>query len=273
MNKKLLLLATAGSLFHISPSLACSPLFTESAGVGYKGGYEYHLEYTRKEYGDKQTDVLSTRLDYGLTPDWMVAAEIVPYKRVEQNGMDGDGIGNLGLLTKYRFYLDAGPDYQRSATVLGRVNFDTASNEQPALNSGTEEYEVGLALRQESNKWQYWSSARYRFNGEGTDDIDQGSKLRLDAAVGLRPEPLESINENDTVWIVELNGEFTEKSDQYGMSLANTGGTEVFVSPGVYWSHRNVGIKGGVQIPVYEDLNGNQDESEYRAKLALEIIF
>lgn len=273
MNKKILLLATAGILLHATPSQACAPIFTESAGVGYRGGYEYHLEYSRKAYGGKQTDVLSTRLDYGLTPDWMVAAEIVPYKSVEKNGMDSDGIGNLGLLTKYRFYLDATADYQRSATVLGRVNFDTASNEQPALSSGTEEYEVGLALRQESNKWQYWSSARYRFNGEGTDGIDQGSKLRLDAAVGLRPEPLQSLNENDTVWILELNTEFTEKSDQYGMTLADSGGMEAFISPGVYWSHRNIGVKGGVQIPVYEDLNGTQDESDYRAKLALEIIF
>jgi len=273
MNKKILSLTTVGVLLHSTPSLACAPVFTESAGVGYKGGYEYHLEYSQRERGNQTQNLLTTRLDYGITPDWMIAAEVTPYKRVEQNGLDNDGVGNVGFLTKYRVYLDATADYQRSATILGRVNLDTASDAQPALSSGTEEYEVGLALRQESNKWQYWSSARYRFNGTGTVGIDQGSKLRLDAAIGLRPEPLESINENDTVWLLEVNGEFADKSDQYGASLTNTGGSEVFISPGVYWSHRNVGLKGGVQIPVYSDLNGIQDESDYRAKVALEIIF
>jgi hypothetical protein len=35
----------------------------------------------------------------------------------------------------------------------------------------------------------------------------------------------------------------------------------------VWWTYRQLAIRGGVQIPIAEGLNGNQATSDYRARL------
>jgi len=72
------------------------------------------------------------------------------------------------------------------------------------------------------------------------------------------------------VWLLELNGEYGDRADMNGASVANTGGMEVFLSPGIFWTKRNFAIKAGVQIPIIRNLNGAQNESDVRASLTLE---
>jgi hypothetical protein len=43
-----------------------------------------------------------------------------------------------------------------------------------------------------------------------------------------------------------------------------------FISPGIFWTKRNFAVKAGVQIPVASDFNGNQEKTDYRAKVVLE---
>ncbi|MCH9017511.1 MAG: hypothetical protein IIB89_07115 [Chloroflexi bacterium] len=70
--------------------------------------------------------------------------------------------------------------------------------------------------------------------------------------------------------MLELNGEITDRAELNGNSLVNSGGTEWFISPGIFWSKRNFAIKAGVQIPVASDLNGTQGKSDYRLKASFE---
>jgi hypothetical protein len=72
------------------------------------------------------------------------------------------------------------------------------------------------------------------------------------------------------VWLLELNGEYSERNELNGNALANSGGNEVFVSPGVFWTLRNFAVKAGVQIPVLSRLNEDQQKTDYRARLILE---
>ena len=69
---------------------------------------------------------------------------------------------------------------------------------------------------------------------------------------------------------MELNGEYGKCAELNGTELADTGGTEWFLSPGIFWTRRNFALKAGVQIPIASDLNGQQEESDYRARLILE---
>ena len=93
--------------------------------------------------------------------------------------------------------------------------------------------------------------------------------LRLDLVGGIRFTPT-AYTKPDTVWLLELNGEFGRRDELNGTSLANTGGTEWFLSPGIFWTKRNFAIKAGVQIPIASDLNGVQQKSDYRATIVFE---
>ena len=75
---------------------------------------------------------------------------------------------------------------------------------------------------------------------------------------------------SDTVWLLELNGEYADRAELDGTSAVNTGGTEWFVSPGIFWTKRNFAIKAGVQIPIVSNPNGAQDESDVRASITFE---
>lgn len=262
----LVILSLGGEAF------AHGPIFSPGPETLYKGGVETHIEYHRAEKGTETENELAVAMGYGITENWLVAAEL-PYKYIKEDGADSDGLGNIALETKYRFWKRDALGEQESVSGFAKAIFDTANDSpDPGLSSGANDFLVGLAYGQESLIWQRWASVRYRFNGDNDAGLERGNKLFADAALGWRSAPPEYY-EPDVLWVLELNGEYTERSEQSGLSLANSGGTELFISPGMFWTYRAVTLKGGVQLPFYSNLNGNQDQSDYRAKIAFEWRF
>ena len=154
--------------------------------------------------------------------------------------------------------------------MLVNVKLDTADDDTtPALGTGTTDTVVGLTYGYEGRKWYRWASVRYRRNGKNDAGLRRGDRFLLDLVGGIRPRPTGYL-EPDTVWLLELNGEHGRRAELNGAELANTGGTEWFLSPGIFWTRRNFALKAGVQIPIASDLNGEQEESDFRARLVLE---
>jgi len=252
-----------------SIAYAHDPIFSIGPHVVFKNGVEIAAEIESDKAGDDKKQVLALNLKYGLTGDWAVGIDL-PYTFKEEDGESSNGNGDIAVFTKYRFWRKDSLGLQESAAVLLKVLTDTASNNKtPSLDKGTTDTILGLTYGYESRKWYRWASARYRFNGTNDLGINRGDKLLLDLVGGIRPK-LTSYLEPDTVWLLELNSEFGQRAELGGNDLSNTGGTEVFISPGIFWTKRYFAIKAGVQIPVYSDLNGTQQDSDYRARLTFE---
>jgi len=81
---------------------------------------------------------------------------------------------------------------------------------------------------------------------------------------GLRPW-LTSYHEPDTVFMLEFNWEHAVRDERDGAQLRETVGGALFVSPVAWWTYRQYAIRAGVQVPVAEDLNGDQPETDVRA--------
>ncbi len=139
----------------------------------------------------------------------------------------------------------------------------------PPLGSATTDALLGFTYGYESLKWYRWTSLRYRRNSENSTGLRRGDKWLLDFAMGYRPT-MPSYLKPDTVWLLELNGEQGQRAELKGSARTNTGGAEWFISPGIFWTLRNVAIKAGVQLPIATDLKENQAESDYRARLEFE---
>lgn len=111
---------------------------------------------------------------------------------------------------------------------------------------------------------------RYRINGENDAGLSRGNKLLLDLVGGLRPRPY-GYYEPDWVWMLELNGEFADPAERAtARRLPIPATTDGSLSPGLMWTYRNYAIKTGVQIPLAQDLNGVQEEVDYRFTLEFE---
>ena len=78
----------------------------------------------------------------------------------------------------------------------------------------------------------------------------------------------------DAVFLLEMNAEFEFKDELGGTRLPNIGGNTIWlgptmlISPNPQWM-----FKGEIQFPIYEDLNGDQEHSEFRMMLGIDFHF
>ena len=248
---------------------AHDPIFAIGPHVLFKGGIEISPDMHLAEAGDSSATETGLNITYGLTGDWAAGIEL-PYVDKESGPVSASGRGDIKLFTKYRFWRSDSLGVQESAAVLLKVKLDTADDDaKPALGTGATDAILGLTYGYEGRKWYRWASIRYRLNGTNDAGLQRGEKVLFDLVGGVRFRPTGYL-EADTVWLLELNGEYGDRADINGTSVANTGGTEWFISPGIFWTKRNFAIKAGVQIPIASSLNGAQDESDLRANLTLE---
>lgn len=263
-------LGLAGCL-AASAAWAHNPVFALGPHVLYKGGVEIAPQTTRSEAGSRRETESLLNLAYGITGDWSAGVEL-PYVDRETAAASARGRGDVQLFTKYRFWRHDTPGAQESAALLLKVNLDTAKeNTTPALGSGgATDATLGVAYGYESRKWYRWAAFRYRRNGTTDAGLERGDKVFVDLVGGIRLKPTGYL-EPDTVWMLELNGEYSARSKLNGIELTNSGGTEWFLSPGLMRTYRNYAIKAGVQFPIASNLNGVQDESDYRARLVFEV--
>lgn len=253
------------ALFTSQTALAHDPVFGLGPHVLFKDGVEISPEFESTEAGSAQQRALNLHLTYGLTGDWAAGVEL-PYVDLKNSTGSERGADDVSVFSKYRFWRKDSPGLQQSMSVFAKIKTDTASS---AIGSGSTDKILGLTYGSEGRKWYHWAAARYRMNGANDNGLRRGNKLLVDLVGGIRPVQTGYL-EPDTVWLLELNGEIGQNAELNGSSLSNTGGKEWFVSPGIFWTKRNFAVKAGVQIPLASDLNGNQQKTDYRAKLTLE---
>jgi len=250
-------------------AFAHDPVFSIGPHVLYKGGIETAIETARDKSGNEKESELGLEIVYGITGDWAAGIE-VPFAFKDEGTESSNGLSDIQVFTKYRFWREDSLGLQESAAVMLAVNAENGDEKtDPPLGNGATDIITGLTYGYEGLKWYRWASARYVLPGENAAGLQLGNKWLLDFVSGWRPTPPE-YTKPDTVWLLELNGEFTDKAELNNNSLANSGGTEWFVSPGIFWTMRNFAIKSGIQIPIASDLNGIQDESDYRFKATFE---
>ncbi|HED13055.1 MAG TPA: hypothetical protein ENI62_05265 [Gammaproteobacteria bacterium] len=255
---------------------AHEPIFTPGAHVHSKGGHELTLQYGRDRSsgaGEAETkQEFSLEYEYGITANWTIKAE-APLVDRKVNGNQSSGLGDLTLGTKYRFIRKDLPGQQFSTALLLQAKLPAGGDSKnPRLGSGSTDIVVGLFHGLESRRWYYNVAARYRRNAQGSGGLRKGDKVLLDLVGGVRPV-LTKYKEPDTVLFLELNWEDAQHDSLNGVNLANTGGSELFISPGVFWTVGVYAITAGVQIPLAERLNGSQPSSDYRFKLTAKYEF
>jgi hypothetical protein len=255
---------------------AHNPVFSPGPHVTYEGGFEvtagYEQESSNAAAGDDTEREFKLEFEYGLTPDWTAELEL-PYRSVDSGGTSSTGVGDVVFRSRYRFYRDDLPGEQRSAALLAQVKLPSGDeHSRPRLGSGSTDFVGGLLFGREGRRWYYYGAARYRWNTRGAGGLKRGDRQFVDLAGGVRPV-LTGYLEPDTVLFLELNFENAARDQLRGSGIGGTGGWELFVSPGLFWTYRNVAIRGGVQLPVAEGLNARQPESDYRVKLEFRAQF
>ena len=213
---------------------------------------------------------------YGVSPR-LTAFATVPFlarKRTEELGTSdrtAPALGDVTLLGRYVLYAD---DYaplstKRVAALFG-VKLPTGAD-----RAGKPSWDpiVGGVATWAQNRHEldldflfHTSVKRHGFSA--------GDQIRYDAAYRYRLWPgrfgkrLLQLNA-----LVELNGSWKGRNHDHGHTVRDSGGHVLFLSPGVQLASLRWILEASLQIPIAQDLNGPQLETDFVAVLSVRIPF
>ena len=258
--------------FLRSGAMAHEPVFSLGPETIFKGGVGIETEVEFEKADEERGTSLHYEVIYGLTENLSLTAEVPHVVEKREGANITDGLGEVALRAKYQVFRKDTLGAQDKAALIYGVKFPTGSEDrEPRLGSGSVDHLFGLSLGHESTTWYGFATGRYVLRPEaGTRE--KGDRVLLDVAGGFRPW-LRPYKSWDLVVLLETSYEHAGRDQRDGLKLGDTGGHRLLSGPTVLWSIRNVMIKGGVQLPLWHDLNGDQEETEWRGVLALEYHF
>ncbi|MGR3304313.1 MAG: hypothetical protein ACUZ8I_17685 [Candidatus Scalindua sp.] len=243
---------------------------------------------------DRDTWTLSvpTTFVYGFTEKFSGIATI-PYIRRKQRTNSGteritrktSGLGDITLLSKYRIYTKDLPGATSRLSLLGGLELPTGrSGDSDSVGklsrtfqtgSGSWDPILGAAFSNQTldDEWDY--NLTYQFNTEA-HNFEFGDVLKYAIAYQKRLLPWELPDEGIYTQfnaVLEINGEWKQKNRDMSGSVADSGGNTIYVSPGIQIASKRFVAETSFQIPVFQDLNGSQVETDYIAVTSLRVTF
>ena len=233
-------------------------------------------------------------VSYGVVDNFQVGLSIGYYNAVnpreaevdEGTGeteiatFDPDGVTDLWLSGKYRFYRGPIGQFAVFAGVKFPTGKDNVTNSEgervePSATAGSGSFDGmgGLAYsRFITSRVTLDTSAQYTFRTEN-DEFRLGD--RIDAGVALAYRFIEDIQQFPQVSAFgEVIVRHLFKSQEDGEDDPNTGGTAVFLAPGVRVGFSpHISFTVSAPLPVLQELNGTQLKTDYKVNGGLTLTF
>ena len=132
----------------------------------------------------------------------------------------------------------------------------------------------GVVATYQTLDYEIDAQASYRANTEA-NDVDLGDVARLDGSVQVRLWPRELGNgvPGFLYGVFEANLIHQGKNETGGAANPNSGGTRLFLVPGLQYVTKRWIIEAGVQLPVFQDLNGSALENDYVFRAGFRVNF
>ncbi|MBI4195071.1 MAG: transporter [Betaproteobacteria bacterium] len=240
---------------------------------------------------DVRVSGLISVLGYGVTRDFALFG-VLPYlgKRLDMDmggqrvSRSDQGFGDLMVIGRYTAYeSNALGRTFRVAPFLGVKAPTGSDNAQDGLGrlpppvqlgSGSRDWLGGAVATYQTLDFQVDSQLSYRANREA-NGFRSGDVSRFDVSLQYRlwPQQLGSGVPAFLYGVLEANLVHAEKNRVGGTRDGNSGGTTLFLSPGLQYVTKKWILEAGVQIPVVQDLNGTALKNDYIFNAGFRINF
>ncbi|MDZ4151003.1 hypothetical protein [Methylicorpusculum sp.] len=185
---------------------------------------------------------------------------------------NSEGIGDMSFWGQYRFYDDS---ISNASLILG---FKAPTGE--TTNTGYEDERLETHLQPGSGSWDGMfglaygydlgtvmlnTSVLYTLATEGSQATTLGDGFNYNFAVSMPVHAIKPCSACYWNLVMELNGDWRDSEERRGITIGNSGGHTVYLSPGIRFiggENWNIGVAGG--YAVIHDLNGDQSEPDYR---------
>ena len=235
---------------------------------------------------DRTSRAVVSVLGYGVNSKLAVFG-VLPYLNNELKVSTGGqrvtrratGFGDLTVFGRYTVHQKDQPGRTfRVAPFFGVKAPSGEDDETDALGrlpssiqvgSGSWDPFVGVVATHQTLRYQVDSQFSYRANNKA-NNLDAGDVMRLDGSLQyrLRPRELTGGVPGFLYGVIEANLIHRDKNRVGGSTDPNSGGTTLFLTPGVQYITKRWIVEGAVQIPVSQDLNGTALENDYIARVS-----
>lgn len=266
------------------------PITFNTAMPVSKGNFILREQYVLRRSGDdpsnadREVEVSSavSALGYGVTGK-LALFGVVPYLdkrlRLDMNGQridrDTQGFGDLTLFGRYTVFQANRPGRTfRVAPFLGTeipTGKNTESDEfgrlPPTLQLGSGSWDpfAGVVATYQTLDYQIDAQAKYQDNTEA-DGVEFGDLAEVDASLQYRifPSELGGGGVPDFLYaVLEANLVQQDKTRIDGNEDPDSGGTSLFLAPGLQYVTTRWILETAVQVPVVQNLNGDALETGF----------
>ncbi len=282
------ILLAAVVLGTASPVTAAPITFNTALPVA-KGGFIVREQLLRRSFEgdssplnrDLEVNGLVSVLGYGVAPKFAVFAAL-PYldktMKVTDNGerrkRSSEGFGDLKLFGRYTLYQNDARSQTFRLGVFGGVKAPTGDDNKTdslgrlpiPLQSGTGAWDAfaGIVATYQTLDFQIDAQLSAERNGDA-NDFEAGDDIRADVSFQYRllPNTLSADTQSFLYGVLEVTVLNQKKHRVAGMSDLNSGGTTVYLTPGIQYVTRKYILEAALQLPVQQNLHGTALETDY----------
>ncbi len=283
----ILALSIVGMYVCVTDAVQAAGINTNVALPVREGGYVYRTQLRFLSASDDPTlldrdvDVyaIPNVLVYGVTARTTLFG-VLPYFSRSVDFTDTglrqsdhtDGFGDLRFLVRQTVHARDAVQRTSRFGLLGGLEIPSGKED---FSSHSTDYLLGGVYTLQDGRHELDADLIYKINTEGRD-LELGDELQYDLAYEVRVSPWEWPERgtpSQIYLVLEVNGKTSQKARDNGVQLADTGGTLVFLSPGIQFVTRRVIYEGSIQIPVVQNLNGGQVETDFVAAAGVRVQF
>jgi hypothetical protein len=268
----------------IAASGACAaPITFNTALPVSKGGLIYRQQaiVTRSadnEGGDSRevTEVMGISvLGYGVTPK-LAAFGVLPvlYRDSEIGARETDefGVGDASFFARYEIFRSDAPGRTLRLAPFAGLNLPTG--ERGETGDGAADFFGGLILTAAATDWNFDGQIQYVANREAKG-FKRGDAISADASLQYRLLPAEgAANDRGFLFaVLEFNVTSSDENRLLGVDDPNSGGVQVFLSPGLQYAAKRWIAEAAVRVPVVNDPGGSALGPDYALIAGLRFNF
>jgi len=265
-----------------------TPIMLGLQGRGVRTFAKFIRKATLRRDGDAIADdrnrrvnafVLPVVVPYNLLNERFQLGVIMPFLNLDfaSSAMQASssGIGDVRLFAKYLLYQRDRKLETLRIAAKGTVKLATGDhNKSPALGTGSTDYALSAVAAWIKNRTGLYLEGIYQLNTT-TGATDYGNAFLYNFAFGYRLLPVvyETYPSPQLNGFLEVNGATSGRNRLNGREVENSGGTTVFLSPGLqYVGGRRWLIEVSWQVPIINRPNGTQLALDWTLSLGTRIL-
>jgi hypothetical protein len=153
---------------------------------------------------------------------------------------------------------------------------DSMSVLPPSVQVGSGSWDplLGVVSTYQTLDYQIDGQISYQINNEA-NNFEVGDVARLDGSLQYRlwPRTLGGGVPAFFYGVIEANLIYQQKNQVNGQSDPDSGGTRLFLTPGIQYVTRRWIAETAIQVPVVQNLNGDALENDYIARISVRFNF